>query len=328
MHQQERRVRPQLAAEQLQQQQQQQPQKCPRCDSLNTKFCYYNNYSLSQPRYFCKTCRRYWTQGGTLRNVPVGGGCRKGKRSKKPSSSSSSALSYTSATAAASADSGFHHSLLLPPQPPQQDSILVATSAVSASPLRNATDAIAATASGCSSTSPSASLPYYSAGGGGFFSSLIAMQSYNHAMNAADFAGLSSPPPAQATTSAPFNHPLLTGFNMPLHHQQQRIPPQPAAGFQMGGDAVDRPLQQLFIPTQPSRSSAGAPPASFQHQEWPPHTIAPDGGYWQSNVGSSGAGGPPSSGGHWPDLPGFGPSSSSPSYYPYQCIPSGVNFGK
>lgn len=64
------------------------PQKCPRCDSLNTKFCYYNNYSLSQPRYFCKTCRRYWTQGGTLRNVPVGGGCRKGKRSKTSSNSS------------------------------------------------------------------------------------------------------------------------------------------------------------------------------------------------------------------------------------------------
>ncbi|KAL8255853.1 hypothetical protein R6Q59_030920 [Mikania micrantha] len=55
--------------------------KCPRCDSGNTKFCYYNNYSLTQPRYFCKSCRRYWTKGGTLRNVPVGGGCRKNKRS-------------------------------------------------------------------------------------------------------------------------------------------------------------------------------------------------------------------------------------------------------
>ncbi|KAG6419145.1 hypothetical protein SASPL_121357 [Salvia splendens] len=63
------------------------PQKCPRCDSTNTKFCYYNNYSLSQPRYFCKSCRRYWTHGGTLRNVPVGGGCRKTKR-PRPSSSS------------------------------------------------------------------------------------------------------------------------------------------------------------------------------------------------------------------------------------------------
>ncbi|CAL0324223.1 unnamed protein product [Lupinus luteus] len=57
--------------------------KCPRCDSTNTKFCYYNNYSLSQPRYFCKSCKRYWTKGGTLRNVPVGGGCRKAKRSLK-----------------------------------------------------------------------------------------------------------------------------------------------------------------------------------------------------------------------------------------------------
>ncbi|CAK7348687.1 unnamed protein product [Dovyalis caffra] len=58
---------------------------CPRCNSTNTKFCYYNNYSLTQPRYFCKTCRRYWTEGGSLRNVPVGGGSRKNKR---PSSSS------------------------------------------------------------------------------------------------------------------------------------------------------------------------------------------------------------------------------------------------
>ncbi|KAI3697878.1 hypothetical protein L6452_30977 [Arctium lappa] len=58
--------------------------KCPRCDSSNTKFCYYNNYSLSQPRHFCKACKRYWTRGGTLRNVPVGGGCRKNKRLKIP----------------------------------------------------------------------------------------------------------------------------------------------------------------------------------------------------------------------------------------------------
>ncbi|KAH9325205.1 hypothetical protein KI387_005383, partial [Taxus chinensis] len=54
--------------------------KCPRCDSTNTKFCYYNNYSLTQPRHFCKTCRRYWTKGGTLRSVPVGGGCRKNSK--------------------------------------------------------------------------------------------------------------------------------------------------------------------------------------------------------------------------------------------------------
>lgn len=55
---------------------------CPRCGCSNTKFCYYNNYSLSQPRYFCKGCRRYWTKGGSLRNVPIGGGCRKNRRAK------------------------------------------------------------------------------------------------------------------------------------------------------------------------------------------------------------------------------------------------------
>eukprot|EP01018_Ginkgo_biloba_P013885 Gb_31997 [translate_table: standard] len=59
--------------------------RCPRCDSPNTKFCYYNNYNLTQPRHFCKTCRRYWTKGGALRNVPIGGGCRKNKRSKQRS---------------------------------------------------------------------------------------------------------------------------------------------------------------------------------------------------------------------------------------------------
>ncbi|KAG2292088.1 hypothetical protein Bca4012_064691 [Brassica carinata] len=78
--------------------QQQQPElpeqeqlNCPRCDSPNTKFCYYNNYNLSQPRHFCKNCRRYWTKGGSLRNIPVGGGSRKNssKRSSVGSSSSS-----------------------------------------------------------------------------------------------------------------------------------------------------------------------------------------------------------------------------------------------
>ena len=55
---------------------------CPRCGSNNTKFCYYNNYSISQPRHFCRSCRRYWTHGGVLRNIPVGGGGRKNKKRK------------------------------------------------------------------------------------------------------------------------------------------------------------------------------------------------------------------------------------------------------
>ncbi|KAI4329171.1 hypothetical protein L6164_021463 [Bauhinia variegata] len=77
--------------------------KCPRCESTNTKFCYYNNYNLSQPRHFCKNCRRYWTKGGALRNIPVGGGCRKTtKRSSnaKRSSSSSSSPPVSSSSVA------------------------------------------------------------------------------------------------------------------------------------------------------------------------------------------------------------------------------------
>ncbi|KAJ1420282.1 Zinc finger, Dof-type [Sesbania bispinosa] len=81
--------------------------KCPRCDSTNTKFCYYNNYNLSQPRHFCKNCRRYWTKGGALRNIPVGGGSRKSTKrssSSKRSTSSSSSPSISSAAPATEAD--------------------------------------------------------------------------------------------------------------------------------------------------------------------------------------------------------------------------------
>ncbi|XP_023634979.1 dof zinc finger protein DOF4.4 isoform X2 [Capsella rubella] len=63
------------------------PRVCPRCDSDNTKFCYYNNYSQSQPRYFCKKCRRYWTHGGALRDIPIGGRCRTPKRPRIEQSS-------------------------------------------------------------------------------------------------------------------------------------------------------------------------------------------------------------------------------------------------
>ncbi|XP_027905903.1 dof zinc finger protein DOF3.5-like [Vigna unguiculata] len=59
---------------------------CPRCGSSNTKFCYYNNYSLTQPRYFCKGCRRYWTKGRSLRNVHVGGSYKKNRRASGSSS--------------------------------------------------------------------------------------------------------------------------------------------------------------------------------------------------------------------------------------------------
>ncbi|CAJ1955744.1 unnamed protein product [Sphenostylis stenocarpa] len=81
-------IRPGLMADRAKIPAQEGALKCPRCESTNTKFCYFNNYSLSQPRHFCKTCRRYWTRGGALRNVPVGGGCRRNKKNKRSRSKS------------------------------------------------------------------------------------------------------------------------------------------------------------------------------------------------------------------------------------------------
>ncbi|XP_010441080.1 PREDICTED: cyclic dof factor 2-like [Camelina sativa] len=69
---------------------------CPRCNSMETKFCYYNNYNVNQPRHFCKKCQRYWTAGGTMRNVPVGAGRRK---NKSPASHYNRHVSITSAEA-------------------------------------------------------------------------------------------------------------------------------------------------------------------------------------------------------------------------------------
>ncbi|KAI0502014.1 hypothetical protein KFK09_016959 [Dendrobium nobile] len=92
--------------------------KCPRCDSTNTKFCYFNNYSLSQPRHFCKTCRRYWTRGGALRNVPVGGGCRRNKRTK--AGSTSSKTSFSAGASSSTATASMNSTTILPPPPPPQ----------------------------------------------------------------------------------------------------------------------------------------------------------------------------------------------------------------
>ncbi|XP_047943329.1 cyclic dof factor 1-like [Salvia hispanica] len=74
---------------------------CPRCNSMDTKFCYYNNYNVKQPRHFCKSCQRYWTAGGTMRNVAVGAGRRKNKNSASkarvdsPFGPNSSVLSFS-----------------------------------------------------------------------------------------------------------------------------------------------------------------------------------------------------------------------------------------
>ncbi|KAF8669532.1 hypothetical protein HU200_051336 [Digitaria exilis] len=104
--------------------------RCPRCDSANTKFCYYNNYSLSQPRHFCKACKRYWTRGGTLRNVPVGGGCRKNKRSRSGASGSTAGRTGGSSSATAAVTSSSAASTLSLPPPPSGSSLPSLSSAL------------------------------------------------------------------------------------------------------------------------------------------------------------------------------------------------------
>ena len=68
------------------------PSPCPRCQSLDTKFCYFNNYNAKQPRHFCKSCQRYWTAGGSLRNLPVGAGKRKHKSSSTSTTSAAAMM--------------------------------------------------------------------------------------------------------------------------------------------------------------------------------------------------------------------------------------------
>ncbi|XP_072988250.1 uncharacterized protein [Typha latifolia] len=89
---------------------------CPRCGSGNTKFCYYNNYNTSQPRHYCRDCERYWTHGGTLRNIPAGGGGIK-KRGKKAGSQPKNPILFNEAAAIPSSSNHIPNPnpMLLPP---------------------------------------------------------------------------------------------------------------------------------------------------------------------------------------------------------------------
>ncbi|KAK4762155.1 hypothetical protein SAY87_030039 [Trapa incisa] len=102
------------------------PGKCNLCKV--SKFCHYNNYSLTQPRYFCKGCRRYWTKGGSLRNIPVGGGCRKNRRGK------SLTMSTDGASATFTGHLGNSHSSIFSGSPPDIDLALVYANLLSPPP--------------------------------------------------------------------------------------------------------------------------------------------------------------------------------------------------
>ncbi|XP_057805164.1 cyclic dof factor 1-like [Salvia miltiorrhiza] len=82
---------------------------CPRCKSMDTKFCYYNNYNVNQPRHFCKSCQRYWTAGGTMRNVPVGAGRRKNKNCRHVAADGFHNLSFNPTATATATVLSFSH---------------------------------------------------------------------------------------------------------------------------------------------------------------------------------------------------------------------------
>lgn len=81
---------------------------------MDTKFCYYNNYNVNQPRHFCKNCQRYWTSGGTMRNVPIGSGRRKNKNAVVPNFRHIMVSDHTLQAPRADSMNGIHLSSLKP----------------------------------------------------------------------------------------------------------------------------------------------------------------------------------------------------------------------
>lgn len=280
-----------------QSQQQQPPQppphKCPRCDSPNTKFCYYNNYSLSQPRYFCKTCRRYWTQGGTLRNVPVGGGCRKGKRPKTSVSvSGDNNISSTSLQP--------NH---LPPLTvnPQQLPPHMITTTHHQSPWGSVGHPLYSTASN-------------------LFSSLPSMHSFNPPQ------GGTNHPIHLGTGGSASNLPIFQGFDFPFSIKSQQVQNQmhQSSGFQGMVHEHDKDGgEPPFYSTAHQNLVGGQPAAARTLNSWNNHGGGGVGGegdnnvnnpnpsFWNNSSGStsSGMAGSSANAKQWPNLPGFGGAS-------------------
>ncbi|KAK7252143.1 hypothetical protein RIF29_35894 [Crotalaria pallida] len=281
------------------QQQPLQPQQCPRCQSLNTKFCYYNNYSLSQPRFFCKACKRYWTQGGTLRNIPIGGNSRRGKRPRGSSSGSTVSSSGPQLRPRSEPPLQLQPQPQPRPLPATQEVVQLQTNLMIPTPPRMVQSTV----------------PYYHGGGGGgigggYLSSFAAVHTLN-------------PPPQPMNQSLNVgrvgevvpssNSALLSGFintaaslgSQPHHSLQMR----PSQFYQIGNNRVVGSLlrpEQGFnnnIPSTVANSSAA--PLSESWTQGFIGTITSTGGITQnqSNTGGSGASMIPN---HFPNLPGYG----------------------
>lgn len=69
-----------------------QPYCCPRCNSMDTKFSYYNNHNKHQPRYYCRGCQRHWTLGGHVRHSMRAPKTKRRKTEPLPSSDTDTAI--------------------------------------------------------------------------------------------------------------------------------------------------------------------------------------------------------------------------------------------
>lgn len=319
-----------------------QAQKCPRCESTNTKFCYYNNYSLSQPRYFCKTCRRYWTKGGTLRNVPVGGGCRKNKRTKRASDQPVSAQNEASPSANTTGCEGPSCPTMEEPSStvPGASTSLYYSIASEGDELPGFAYA-RAPLGGCNNNNNTGSLQP-SLAPLGSLSSLNALQSLKNSFPGLDLPSCSRPDQGplnisdlsclfeaqhqqqqmNTSTSLPISHvsDIFNPFSLPVDalnshdHQWRGLVQQQKLGVPLEDGQVNllplgenileglRPHQQKLRQNNNAKLEdenlrTSGPPV---HWQVPPEGFfetGGDSGYWNG-------------GGTWPDLSGYGPSSS------------------
>ncbi|WOL07010.1 hypothetical protein Cni_G15745 [Canna indica] len=252
---------------------------CPRCNSTNTKFCYYNNYSLTQPRYFCKTCRRYWTEGGSLRNVPVGGGSRKNKRTSSLSSSTAAGATTTTTTTAAVATAPVPkklHADLIPPY--------ISLSSSSSRVLHEGQDLNLA----FHQHGYGADIPSLESGGNAAFGSLSAMELLKGRMSArglGSFMPLLQPPPLPDY--------ITTGFG-----SIEEFRP-PTLNFPIDGTGAG--YGSLSGVDQESAAAAGGSKLLFPFEDLKP-VAAPNNEQLEQNKGQVGADPP----GFWSGIIGGG----------------------
>jgi hypothetical protein len=210
------------------------PIPCPRCQSMNTKFCYYNNYSVNQPRHFCRNCQRYWTVGGTLRNVPVGGGTRKKVHRTRQRMSSSDELQPRDSRGDFSPAAGAGLNALNMTQVVQSNVLLPST-------LQNLV----------STQQQLSLLSSQMTGAGGKVGSMSSYGNYQQPVLQQQSGSVTELPPNTTTTTSP-HFPTFLRYLSNLDHERER---QNIHGSFNAGSSLSKNL--LAASTTPATSTAG-----------------------------------------------------------------------